>query len=237
MDYLEFLKEIWDKLDRWAIILIEIGIIFGIIAFVFKYSYKSIIESIKYYKLVRKENEIHTSDLTIDSIKSHDIFTRFSTWETTKINNLRFGNSKKNLLFRKILNIKFNIIKDKTLELIASNFVEVNRSEFKLLVESNMSEMILEYNKNLKYELGKELYNFAIEGPNGFNQWHEKTIIYALSLIENICDSENIYDDNLEKMWAILNTHQSALDATLLSIEKTFYSFNGELDSMLEEHC
>ncbi len=223
----EIIKELWSQFDVWARYFIEGALVLILLSIAVKYGWPLI----KHLLEKKNKNSLNKKE----QLKNHQIFSRFEYWNTTKIYSLQFGDVRRNALFRKMLAIKFDIIKEKTIDLVSKEDLEkMSMQEFESYVMNNLSTMIRLYNKSFKEEFSKDIYEYVIDGEKGFNQWHIQTITYSQSLIQSICNS-SIYDNNVEKLWAILNTHQSALDATLLSVEKTFKSFNGALDKIFEK--
>lgn len=175
----------------------------------------------KYVKISRKDLYNHSLFFTKNYIINH------------KIKMMNFGDDKRTYIFRDLLEIKINCICDNAKKLIdIPNVNKVNKTDFKSFAFQNFSDIVDNYNIKFKSIYGKDIYDLIMQDKDkGFNRWQETVIIYTRELIEDICESDAI-GNNVEKIFSILNTYHSAIDATLVNVEKTFNMYNGELDKL-----
>ena len=111
---------------------------------------------------------------------------------------------------------------------------EMNKCEFKSMAVSNFSKGIKQFDMIMKDLLGVEIFNLVIDSCKGYNRWEDNLMIYTRTMVDNVCDTD-IYDNNLERGAALLSIYQAVTDTIIVVVEKTFNSFNGDLDKLIQK--
>jgi len=230
-DLYSTISGMWDKFPNWFHISAEICFIIILLAFAIKYAWPFI----KSY-LDEKKAKAEKAKERIVILRDHSIFSQMNFWQCFKINNLDFGDIKRNELFRSIVTVHMVTI-EKYLKELSENSIlkDITKIEYKKHILKMFFDIIKESNHSLEHELKQDIYDLVIASDKGFNQWNEEMIIYTKNLIEMICDSD-FYRNNDERTWTLFNTYQSYLDSTILVVEKTFYKFNGDLTELLKKY-
>jgi len=172
---------------------------------------------------------------TQSDLLNHPLFFTSSHVINHKVNMMNFGDDNRNKIFRTLMEIKIKSICHQSKTIISdSNLKTMSKLDFKALVFSSFSNTLDEYNTEIKERFSDDIYGLVMQhSTKGFNAWNEPVVVYTKNLIEDICDSD-LYRDNIDKSCAILTAYHSAIDATIVNIEKTFHGFNGELDDMIK---
>ncbi len=183
-------------------------------------------------------NARRSKKLTQAQLEYHYIFSQVDYWLKNRINSMNFGDTNRNKVFRVILKIHTEAIRDKSLELIKTpNLDSISTDQFQKIVLNNAAALVETYDQRIKEQFGSKLYELIMASEHGFNNWHSPVVQYNKSLCESICETTGIYQNNTEKTFAILNVYQAALDATYVNVEKMFYSFNGELTKYFRDNA
>lgn len=225
----KFLNSIWKNLsDNWQVVFL-IAFVLLIISFSFKYIWPPIAQ------IIEKRKEKKKSDIESLELEKHPIFSQISYWTKYKINSLDFGDDKRDKLFKQIIMSETLSFEKNIKDIIIKKQVnDMSDYDFKEYMLQNYFAILAEYNEEFEKVFHKNIYSLVIGGKNGFNQWKEDSITYTKKTVESICES-TFYHSNKEKVWTIFNSYQSALDSTILVVEKTFYAFNGNLTRELNK--
>lgn len=226
-EFFKFLTSIWKNLaDSWQIVFL-ISFLILIVSISIKYAWPALSSVIDRRK---GKNAKPTLDL-----EKHPIFSQISFWTKYKINALEFGDTRRDKIFRQILTAE-TISFEKNIKevLLKRELLTMSDYHFKEYMLQNFFKILSDYNEEFERLLHVEVLDLVIHGKNGFTQWKEDSIMYTKKMVESVCDS-TFYNSNTEKIWTIFNSYQSALDSTILVIEKTYYNFNGNLTKVLDK--
>jgi len=184
----------------------------------------------------------------VKSLEVHSVFHELKAWKTRKVKNLNFGDPVRNMIFRDI--ILKNMIKSIE-ESLSNTLIEyshmnnINVKEFHAMVSDQVDDIVTKYNKwiltdcIIKFqseEKGKAIFEHVMNYPiKGFNQQHEKVLSFLLHIIDDVCTTISIYDNNVERYWSILNAYAAALTSTFVDIEKTYTLYNGDLEKLIND--
>jgi len=159
------------------------------------------------------------------SSKYHMIFPMLKSYIITEVDSLSLSseNKLKNELFKRMLKIKFK----RWLKLL-QEIVKEKKKEiwFKYLV--NESKAIKWYTK--EWEEHPLIPQMAIDK---FNSWHVWKVRELARWIKELIET-SAYDDNPDLLEiAILNIHQRLFDQTIIDLQVSIESMNGELEEEL----
>jgi len=232
----ELLKNILEAGLGWQVLIVSILIIIQILAFI---GGKNLLVLWKAYRNANSDNPLKNdknSKKRQMDLFNHSLFFTMNHLVNHKVKMMNFGDGNRNKIFRTLLELKIKSICNHSKQLIEENdLTNMDKLDFKSLVFKNFTSIIDDYNNQFKERFGEDLYGLILQhSEKGFNNWHENVVVYTHNLVDDICDSE-LYADNIERMYAIFNSYHSAIDATLVNVEKTFHSFNGELDALLKK--
>ena len=223
----DFLFKFYQTLPTTPKIIFIIIVCLVILAIGFKYGATAIKTISTIIKNKRKETH-----RMLEQLKTHPLFNQINHWNY-KIEHFNFGDVERNKIYRSILRIKNDVVKEKSQELINIPVEDLEKDVFSQKVLENLDDIITIYNRKIKEKFGDKLYDFIMNGERGYNQWNDTTVIYNREMCTAICDSD-FYGDNLEKLYSILTVYQTATDAALVNVERTFRGFNGNLDALIK---
>lgn len=207
----------------WRIITVVIIIVLGNFGVMFR---KKLIK--KVYKLF-KIRKIILSD--------HELFTE-SSFLKHQIKRIDVGNVKKNEIFIKILCIKYDSIMKHSKELMKNkDLKKLSNSQFYAIIIKNVTEIIDDYNIKLKNEFGEDIYNLVmLDKEKGFNNIHEKTVMYTKKLIEQVFKNEHIvYKKVPERLDYLFDMYFIAIKTAMSDVGTMYVNFNGDLDKLLKK--
>ena len=200
--------------------------------------------------IANKVDKKRASLFIINNVKSlevHSVFHELKAWKTRKVKNLNFGDPIRNIIFRDILlKNKIKVIEESLSNTLIKcrHMNDMNVKEFHAMVSDQVDYIITKYNKDILTDLtikfesekkGKEIFEYVMNSPiKGFNQQHEKVVSFLLHIIDDVCTTVSIYDNNVERYWSILNAYAAALTSTFVDIEKTYTLYNGDLEKIIE---
>lgn len=174
--------------------------------------------------------------ITKSDLLNNPLFFTMSHTINHRVKMMQYGDEKRNKLFRGMLEIMLNNICSSCKEMISLNLHELSAVDFRTRIYNEFSNILYKNNHDIKERFGDIIFKLVMQNPErGFNIWHEPVSIFTNNLILDICES-NIYHNNYERLDAILNVYHSMIDATLINIEKTFKSYNGELDEAFKSN-
>jgi hypothetical protein len=210
----------------WKIFLISI-LVFSNIAYLFR---KQLAKS----KIGKKFVSMWSGKKII--LTDHKLFNE-SAYIIYKINRINLGDERKNKLFQKLLLIKYESIKKNTKLLIANkDLSKLSNSQFYAFVIKNMTLIVDEYNEKMKFYCGEEIYNLImLDEDKGFNNIHEKTIVFIKGAVEETFESEHLVYSAEDKIDFLLDLYYIAMKIAMTDVEKVYKNFNGDLDKLLKK--
>lgn len=221
----DLLFKLWDKLPPYAQVAFAVLLLIILAAIAVKYT----IPAIKAIRSVKTRRKFTTTD-----IRDHSLITQLNYILGYKVSMMRFGDPKRDRIFQTIIKTRVATINNYIQEILVDldSNMKISKSEFKQKAMTAFTSMYHRFDEVLKEELSLPVYDLVIASSRGYNQWEERNLVFLKEMFEHICTSA-MYDDNLERMWAIFSLIQASLDATILVVERTFKEFNGELDAIL----
>lgn len=191
------------------------------------------------YFLSKSQLFIHISKTLFDKFHSkkkvretdilnHNLFNYIDLWINSKIPTLIFSTEYRTIIFRKYLTIYLKKHKECTLSYINSKIYEK-------MDQGELWKSILKLINDTIYEYENEMRNIGIP-PIIIEKMKNKindNINLTIDLLEGICNSD-FYDSdqNLLKVYSILNIILTILENTVSSAEEICDSINGQLKGL-----
>lgn len=172
----------------------------------------------------------------IKKLQMHNFFV-LSCNLKNNLNNVDFGNFKKNQILRDIIKIYIDTIEKHTKDFIKNNKLDLmDTYEINELLKKEIE--LIDYDIYIKYKnrLGDDLYNLIIDHPEKGFKTRNSTFreIFINGIISISSQSLSVYDyDNYERASEILTSMYISLNVIVKNFEKVFKDFNGELDKYL----
>lgn len=170
-------------------------------------------------------------NITESDISNHDIFNYIDFWTYSKVPTFQFSTEYRTVVFRKYLSIYLKSYKKN----IAS-FVE--SGQYKEMDDAKLSTTLLNLMNTIiyDYERESELIGIPKVVIDKMKLKNNDTITLTLDLIEGICSSQFYSsEDNLLKVYSILNIVLSILENTISNSENVCNSINGQLKGLTFE--
>ena len=183
----------------------------------------NVIENILKYKTGKLGEPISES-----SVINHDVFNYIDFWAYSKIPTIQLSTEYRNVVFRKYLTIFLKTYKSNMSDFVKSGkYKEMDRSE----LWKNMLNII----NDIIYQYEKECIEAGIPQivVDKMKQKNNDTIQLTINLIQNISESSFYQgDDNLLRMYSILNIILSVLENTISNSVNVCNSINGQLKGL-----
>lgn len=169
--------------------------------------------------------------ITESEVTNHDIFNYIDFWIYSKIPTFNFSTEYRTAVFRKYLTIYLRSYKKNI-----SSFV--NSKEFQKMGDSEIWKALLELINRIIYDYEKEMEEVGIPRIviEKMKSKNNDMITLTIDLIEGICNSQFYSsDNNLLKVYSILNILLSVLENTISNSEQICNSINGQLKGLTFE--
>lgn len=221
-------------------LLEKYGIKSGVVVFLVTVVYY-ILKSSIFSKLVTKISEKYIEyfmkkkgkglniEVTSSDIENHDIFNYIDFWMYSRIPTFHFSTDYRTVVFRKYLSIYLMQHKESLQEFVTSKkFENMNDSELWKNFLSLTNDIVHEYEREMK---DSGIPDIIIEKMKSKNN---DTISLTIDLIEGICSSQFYKsENNLLKVYSILNIMLSILENTIHNSEQVCNSINGQLKGLV----
>ena len=218
------INELVDTFPMFWKIFIVLLIIFANIIYLFRKFLLKI-------KFVRKFSKTRIKNI------EHKIFTE-SSFIKHQINRIDLNNERKTKIFREILLIKYESIKKYSKLLIENRDVkDLSNKQFYAFVIKNMTSIVKDYNEKIKNKFGDKIYDLIMmDKEKGFNNVHEKTIIFIKNIIEETFETDHVVYSSVEdKIDFLLDLYFIAMKIAMTDVDKIYKNFNGDLDILLKK--
>lgn len=161
-------------------------------------------------------------------ILNHDVFNYVDFWMYSKIPTFQFSTEYRTIIFRKYLTTYLRCYRKGLYDFVKSgNYKQMDRSELWKNLMDLINNIVFDY-ENQSKELGiPEIVISKMKLKNN------DTIQLLIDLIESISNSQFYQsEDNLLKMYSILNIVLSVLENTISNSESICNSINGQLSGL-----
>jgi len=213
--------------DTWKIIATFL-ILLGVFIFVIRKQLQPIILKLIPSKKTKMKKVV---------LSEHKLFTEESFFKY-KISLINIGSDKKNHIFKTLLLEKYKSILKYSNELKKTKDLDkLTNTQFYTLLLENMTNIILEYNDNLKLKMGEDVFKLIMEhDEKGFNVIHEKTIFFIKNQIEETLLSNHVVfttpDDKIDFLY---DMYYIAFKVSMTDVNRIYSNFNGDLDILLDK--
>ncbi len=176
-------------------------------------------------KFINKKKD-STIELSESDIINHDIFNYIDFWIYSKVPTLTFSSEYRTKIFRGYLNFFLRSYKKHLVKyIIDKDYQTMDGAELTKSLLSLINIIIYDYERN---SLNSDIPPIVIERMKIINN---DTVELSRDLIESIGGSQFYSsNNNLLKVYSILNILLSILEKSLSSAEAVCNSINGELD-------
>ena len=219
------LKDIIDIIEKYGILGVGIVLGFAIISGIVKGYFSGNLLSKFGNFLLSFQNNSNQVNITKSNIENHDILYYLDFWINSKIPTLEFSTEYRTEVFRLYLTIYLISFRNNIKDIInKESYQHMDRFELTTYFIKEMQKIVFEYEQNAKL---KGIPPIIIQKMKVKNN---NFIQLNMNLIENITSSNYYHsENNLLKVYSILNITCSMLDNTLVNSEKVCNNINGEL--------
>ena len=229
MEEIKYLIEVFKEYGTTGAVLVGIGLLItgSIKLGWFKKFYSKAQEFFLYFFLKSKTKEVTSVDISItdSDVSNHDIFNYIDLWSYSKVPTIQFSTEYRTVVFRKYLTIFLKSYKENIKKYISSG-------EFKNMDNAQLWQSLLKLITDIVYDYEKEMEQVGIPKVviEKMKVKNNDMINLIIDLIGGICNS-TFYnsDNNLLKVYSILNIVLSILENTISGSESTCNSINGQL--------
>lgn len=166
--------------------------------------------------------------ITESDITNHDIFNYIDFWMYSKVPTIQFSTEYRTAVFRKYLSCYLKSYKRKISEFVTSK-------EYQQMDNPKLWKALLDLINRIIYEYEREVIESGIPKiiVDKMKTKNNDTITLTIDLIEGICNSQ-FYEseNNLLKVYSILNILLSVLENTISNSESICNSINGQLKGL-----
>ncbi len=232
MEEIKYLVDVFKEYGVTGVIVIAIALLItGSIKLGWlKKLYSKVQEFFIFIFLKSKTKEVTSSDISIteSDVINHDIFNYIDLWTYSKVPTIQFSTEYRTVVFRRYLSIFLKSYKSNIKNYIQDDqFKKMDNAQLWRSFLKLVNDIVYDYEKNMT-ELG--IPKIIIDKMKVKNN---DMINLIIDLIEGICNS-SFYnsENNLLKVYSILNIILSILENTISHSESTCNSINGQLKGL-----
>lgn len=177
---------------------------------------------------MKRKGKYVMADVTQSDISNHDIFNYIDFWMYSRVPTFHFSTEYRTVVFRKYLTIYLKKHKENLSKFVESkSYLTMNDSELWNNFLSLTNDIVYDYEREM---LVAGIPQIIIEKMKSKNN---DTISLTIDLIEGICSSKfYTSENNLLKIYSILNIMLSILENTIHNSEFVCNSINGQLKGL-----
>jgi len=218
---MEFVKLITDLIQKnglsFVIVLMFLALIAGLGILGFKWALKVI-----------DHMRINGIGIDQDDLANHAVFQTIRKNINYDIHNLVIGEKLREAIFRDFLMFVFSSTRDELQNFLnRGNLDKMDDSLYKTRLLETIDSMIKGYE-------GKAI----TEGippvvVQKFNDWHNSRITMLYDFLNDICDSQELFDSNIARTKIVFDFFVHLLNLTIVDARKTLVTLNGQLDPVV----
>jgi len=232
MEEIKYLVDVFKEYGVTGVIVIAIALLItGSIKLGWlKKLYSKVQEFFIFVFLKSKTKEVTSSDISIteSDVINHDIFNYIDLWTYSKVPTIQFSTEYRTVVFRRYLSIFLKSYKSNI-----KNYIQDD--EFKKMDNAQLWRSFLKLVNDIVYDYEKNMAEQGIPKIiiDKMKVKNNDMINLIIDLIEGICNS-SFYnsENNLLKVYSILNIILSILENTISHSESTCNSINGQLKGL-----
>lgn len=232
MEEIKYLVDVFKEYGVTGVIVIAIALLItGSIKLGWlKKLYSKVQEFFIFVFLKSKTKEVTASDISIteSDVINHDIFNYIDLWTYSKVPTIQFSTEYRTVVFRRYLSIFLKSYKSNIKNYIQDDqFKKMDNAQLWRSFLKLVTDIVYDYEKNMAEQGIPKIIIDKMKVKNN------DMINLIIDLIEGICNS-SFYnsENNLLKVYSILNIILSILENTISHSESTCNSINGQLKGL-----
>ena len=232
MEEIKYLVDVFKEYGVTGVIVIAIALLItGSIKLGWlKKLYSKVQEFFIFVFLKSKTKEVTSSDISIteSDVINHDIFNYIDLWTYSKVPTIQFSTEYRTVVFRRYLSIFLKSYKSNIKNYIQDDqFKKMDNAQLWRSFLKLVTDIVYDYEKNMAEQGIPKIIIDKMKVKNN------DMINLIIDLIEGICNS-SFYnsENNLLKVYSILNIILSILENTISHSESTCNSINGQLKGL-----
>lgn len=232
MEEIKYLVDVFKEYGVTGVIVIAIALLItGSIKLGWlKKLYSKVQEFFIFVFLKSKTKEVTSSDISIteSDVINHDIFNYIDLWTYSKVPTIQFSTEYRTVVFRRYLSIFLKSYKSNIKNYIKDDqFKKMDNAQLWRSFLKLVTDIVYDYEKNMAEQGIPKIIIDKMKVKNN------DMINLIIDLIEGICNS-SFYnsENNLLKVYSILNIILSILENTISHSESTCNSINGQLKGL-----
>jgi hypothetical protein len=214
------LKLMKEYLPEWIIT-------FSVVVLVILFLFKKVRETVANIKLPAI---LSRRKITIKHLTNHQFFVFIDYMDKYKIDRMEFGDPGRTKIFREYFKIRCKTFHDQTKVLVSEDILMLSPTEVKCKIFNTLYDSIKETNKQMLDQCSNDeerfVVNFIIDK---FADHADSSIEAFKEVIETIFDSGFAYENNFDRLNAMLNVFLFAFVATFAETEKVLHKINGDV--------
>lgn len=182
----------------------------------------------KFMKNKTKDIKNSIRNITESDIENHDIFNYIDFWSYSKIPTFQFSTEYRTVVFRRYLTIFLKSYKSNLRSFVSDKlYQKMDDAQIWKSFLTLMNDIVFDYEREMMQLGVTDVVISKMKIRNNDN------ITLTIDLIEGICNSQ-FYDsdNNLLKMYSILNILLSVLENTISNSENVCNLINGQLKGL-----
>jgi hypothetical protein len=231
------IKDVISLFEKFGITGGIVTLVLLVFIFAFKTSWINTVLSKLSEKFVERFMKKKTKNSTTSNVKSisdsdiinHDIFNYIDFWTYSKVPTFQFSTEYRTVVFRKYLAIYLKCYKRDIQKFI-------NDKDYQQMDDAKIWKALLNMINTIVFDYEREMIEAGIPKVviEKMKVKNNDTITLTIDLIEGICTSQ-FYDseNNLLKVYSILNILLSVLENTISNSESVCNSINGQLKGLV----
>ncbi|MGQ4893444.1 MAG: hypothetical protein ACP6IQ_02325 [Candidatus Njordarchaeia archaeon] len=180
------------------------------------------------YSLGKKIIELYIPKCSEKNINPEEsgTFLKIDNLLVYKISRLKIYCPLRKVIFKSLLRVHIGVYKEVLFNIIKADVNSMTTEQFRHYLENSLSMLFIQCREKYKEN---NLPEIAIEKFLEFNQSNEELL---MKVMYQICDSEMVYDNNLEKLISFVDFVGAVLEMVLVSAENTLNELDGELSQV-----
>lgn len=216
----DLLKLMKDYLPTW---IISGTVIILVILFLFK-RVRDVFAKVAIPAFLKRKK------ITIKHLMNHQFFVFIDYMKKYKIDRMEFGCPGRTKIFREYFQIRCTTFHDNTIALISEDLLYISPPEVKAKIFDTLYDSIRATDKQMLDQCANDEERFVVGFIVAKFADHADCSIEAFKeVIETIFESGFAYENNLDRLNAMLNVFLFAFVATFAECEKVLHQVNGDI--------
>jgi len=182
----------------------------------------------KIIEIIAKKRARLVQKVKMTELKYHSVFDVLEYSLMVRIKQLDFDGEFRSNVFRDLLYVRFRLIRYH-LNKILTHLLE--KSCNTMIFKQQVNILLYRINLDCSIELEKLDIPKVRYIIDRFENWNRLTNDFIIKSVRNIVDSK-LFRDETERIQALLDVYQTALEVTLLDVESGLRGVNGSLNGL-----